>query len=36
MLNYNHTIKEERSYQGLKMNEVKPDMKLIIRGKKRE
>ena len=36
MLNYNHTIKEEKSYQGLKINEVKPVMKLIVRGKKRE
>ena len=36
MLNYNHTIKEEKSYQGLQMNEVKPVMKLIVRGKKRE
>ena len=36
MLNYNHTIKEEKSYQGLKINEIKPVMKLIIRGKKRE
>ena len=36
MLNYNHTIKEEKSYQGLQINEVKPVMKLIIRGKKRE
>ena len=36
MLNYNHTIKEEKSYQGLQINEVKPVMKLIVRGKKRE
>ena len=36
MLNYNHTIKEEKSYQGLQMNEIKPVMKLIVRGKKRE
>ena len=36
MLNYNHTLKEEKSYQGLQMNEVKPVMKLIVRGKKRE
>ena len=36
MLNYNYTIKEEKSYQGLQMNEVKPVMKLIVRGKKRE
>ena len=36
MLNYNHTIKEEKSYQGLQMIEMKPVMKLIVRGKKRE
>ena len=36
MLNYNHTIKAEKSQQGLQMNEVKPEMKLIVRGKKRE
>ena len=36
MLNYNHAIKEEKSYQGLQMKEVKPVMKLIVRGKKRE
>ena len=36
MLNYNHTLKEEKSYQGLQMTEVKPVMKLIVRGKKRE
>ena len=36
MLNYNHTIKEEKSYQGLQMIELRPVMKLIVRGKKRE
>ena len=36
MLNYNHTIKEEKLYQGLQMIEMKPVMKLIVRGKKRE
>jgi len=36
MLNYNQTIKEKKSYQGLQMNEIKPVMKLIVRGKKRE
>ena len=36
MLNYNQTIKEAKSYQGLQMNEIKPVMKLIVRGKKRE
>ena len=35
MLNYNQVIKEEKSYQGLKMSEIYPVMKLIIRGKKR-
>ena len=36
MLNYNHSIKEEKSYQGLQLSEMKPVMKLIVRGKKRE
>ncbi len=36
MLNYTNTITEEKSYPGLQMKEVKPIMKLIIRGKKRE
>ncbi len=36
MLNYNHTIKEQKSYQGLQLSEIKPVMKLIVRGKKRE
>ena len=36
MLNYNHAITEEKSYQGLQMKEIKPVMKLILRGKKRE
>ena len=36
MLNYSNTISEEKSYSGLQMKEVKPIMKLIIRGKKRE
>ena len=36
MLNYNHTIKEKKSYQGLQMNEIRPVMKLIVRGKSRE
>ena len=35
MLNYNQSIKEEKSYQGLQMSEINPVMKLIIRGKKR-
>ena len=36
MLNYSNTITDEKSYSGLKMKEIKPVMKLIIRGKKRE
>ena len=36
MLNYSNVITEEKSYSGLKMKEVKPIMKLILRGKKRE
>ena len=36
MLNYINVITEEKSYSGLQMKEVKPVMKLIIRGKKRE
>ena len=36
MLNYSNVITEEKSYTGLQMKEIKPIMKLIIRGKKRE
>ncbi len=36
MLNYTNAITEEKSYSGLQMKEVKPTMKLIIRGKTRE
>tara|TARA_B100000767_G_C19461374_1_gene408211 strand:- start:82 stop:645 length:564 start_codon:yes stop_codon:yes gene_type:complete len=36
MLNYNTPIKEEKSYSNLEMKEIKPIMKLIIRGKNRE
>tara|TARA_B100000700_G_scaffold236047_1_gene261857 strand:- start:262 stop:825 length:564 start_codon:yes stop_codon:yes gene_type:complete len=36
MLDYTNAIKEEKSYSGLKMKEIKPIMKLIIRGRKRE
>ena len=36
MLNYSNAISEEKSYSGLQMKEVKPIMKLILRGKKRE
>ena len=35
MLNYTNAITEEKSYSGLQMKEVKPVMKLIIRGKTR-
>ena len=34
MLNYSNAISEEKSYSGLQMKEVKPIMKLILRGKK--
>ena len=33
MLNYNPSIKEDKSYVDLEMKEIKPIMKLIIRGK---
>ena len=33
MLNYNTSIKEDKSYSNLEMKEIKPIMKLIIRGK---
>ena len=36
MLSYNTSIKREKSYPNLKMREIKPIMKLIIRGKTRE
>ena len=36
MLNYTNIITEEKSYSGLQMKEIKPLMKLILRGKKRE
>ena len=36
MLDYVNTITEEKSYPGLQIKEIKPVMKLIIRGKKRE
>ena len=36
MLNYSNAITEDRSYSGLQIKEIKPIMKLIIRGKKRE
>ena len=36
MLNYSSVIIEPKSYSGLQLKEIKPVMKLIIRGKKRE
>ena len=36
MLNYLNSITDEKSYSGLQLKEIKPIMKLIIRGKKRE
>ena len=36
MLNYNTSIKEDKSYPDLEMKEIKPIMKLIIRGKTKE
>jgi len=36
MLNYNTPIKEDKSYSDLEMKEIKPIMKLIIRGKTKE
>ena len=36
MLNYTNSIIEEKSYTGLQIKEIKPVMKLIVRGKKRE
>ena len=36
MLNYSNVITKENSYSGIQMKEIKPVMKLIIRGKKRE
>ena len=35
MLNYQTSIKEDKSYVDLKIKEIKPIMKLIIRGKKK-
>ena len=34
MLNYTNTITKEKSYSGLQMTEIKPIMKLIVRGKR--
>ena len=36
MLNYNQALPENKSLQDLQMKEIKPIMKLILRGKKRE
>ena len=36
MLNYNQALPQDTSLQDLQMKEVKPIMKLIVRGKKRE
>ena len=36
MLDYINIITEEKSYSGLQIKEIRPVMKLIIRGKKRE
>ena len=36
MLNYSNVITKENSYSGIQMKEIRPIMKLIIRGKKRE
>ena len=36
MLNYNQALPEKKSFQDLQMEEIKPIMKLILRGKKRE
>ena len=36
MLNYNQTLPEQTLLQDLQMKEIKPIMKLIVRGKKRE
>ena len=36
MLNYSNVIENDKSYPGLQMREIRPVMKLIIRGKKRQ
>ena len=36
MLNYNQALSEKKTFQDLQMEEIKPIMKLIIRGRKRE
>ena len=36
MLNYNTSIKQDKIYSDLEIKEIKPIMKLIIRGKTKE
>ena len=36
MLNYTNAITDEKSYSGLQIKEIRPIMKLIVKGKKRE
>ena len=36
MLNYNTTIKKDKSFSDLELKEIKPIMKLIIRGKTKD
>ena len=36
MLNYNQALPEKKTFQDLQIGEIKPIMKLILRGKKRE
>ena len=36
MLNYNQALQENKSYQDLQIKEIRPIMKLIVRGKTRE
>ena len=36
MFNYNQALPKQKSFQDLQMKEIKPVMKLILRGKKRE
>ena len=36
MLNYNQALSEQKLFQDLQIKEIKPIMKLIVRGKKRE
>ena len=36
MLNYNTSIKQDKTYSGLEIKEIKPIMKLIVRGKTKD